>query len=55
MACTTRRRAPLTPRWLAFAEVPSVRAFLGGALVVGAVVADITAARRAQVAQPVER
>jgi drug/metabolite transporter (DMT)-like permease len=32
--------------WLAFAEVPSLRAFIGGALVMGAVVADIVASQR---------
>ncbi|WP_407147751.1 DMT family transporter [Bradyrhizobium sp. ORS 86] len=48
---------PLMPLWvwLAFAEVPSVRAFVGGALVMGAVVADIAAGGRAQLAQPAER
>ncbi|WP_426435646.1 DMT family transporter [Bradyrhizobium genosp. P] len=48
---------PLMPFWvwLAFAEVPSVRALVGGALVMGAVVADIAAERRAQLAQPAER
>ena len=39
---------PLMPSWvwLAFAEVPSPRALIGGALVMGAVVADIMAERR---------
>ncbi|WP_338697539.1 DMT family transporter [Bradyrhizobium sp. 26S5] len=39
---------PLMPFWvwLAFAEVPSLRAFIGGALVMGAVVADIVASQR---------
>jgi len=48
---------PLMPLWvwLAFAEVPSVRALVGGALVMGAVVADIAAGGRAQLAQPAER
>ncbi|QPF86502.1 DMT family transporter [Bradyrhizobium genosp. L] len=48
---------PLMPFWvwLAFAEVPSVRALIGGALVIGAVVADIVAGRRVQPAQPTER
>jgi len=34
---------PLMPFWvwLAFAEVPALRVFVGGALVMGAVVADI--------------
>lgn len=44
---------PLMPFWvwLAFAEVPSVRALIGGALVIGAVVADIMAGKRAQPTQ----
>ncbi|KWV51753.1 hypothetical protein AS156_11700 [Bradyrhizobium macuxiense] len=48
---------PLMPFWvwLAFAEVPSARALVGGALVMGAVVADIAAGRRAELAQPAER
>ena len=32
--------------WIAFAEVPSTRALIGGALVIGAVVADILADNR---------
>lgn len=34
---------PLMPFWvwLAFAEVPAIRVFIGGALVMGAVIADI--------------
>ena len=45
---------PLMPFWvwLAFAEVPSLRALVGGGLVIGAVVADIIAGRRAQFVQP---
>ena len=45
---------PLMPFWvwLAFAEVPSLRALIGGALVMGAVVADIVVERRTQTAQP---
>jgi drug/metabolite transporter (DMT)-like permease len=46
---------PLMPFWvwLAFAEVPAARALLGGALVMGAVVADIAGEARAQkVASP---
>jgi drug/metabolite transporter (DMT)-like permease len=41
---------PLMPFWiwLAFHEVPSSRALLGGALVMGAVVADIVSDIRAQ-------
>jgi len=41
---------PLMPFWvwLAFQEIPSDRALLGGALVMGAVVADIIGDRRAQ-------
>jgi drug/metabolite transporter (DMT)-like permease len=48
---------PLMPFWvwLAFAEVPSVRALVGGALVMGAVVADIAAERRTQLVQSAER
>lgn len=48
---------PLMPFWvwLAFAEAPSVRALVGGALVMGAVVADVAAERRTQPAQPAER
>ena len=44
---------PLMPFWvwLAFAEVPSLRALAGGALVMGAVVADILADNRARVAE----
>ena len=44
---------PLMPFWvwLAFAEVPSIRALVGGTLVMGAVVADIAAERRAQPAE----
>ena len=34
--------------WLAFSEVPSLRALLGGALVLGAVIFDITADNRAR-------
>ncbi|KJC60720.1 hypothetical protein UP10_10735 [Bradyrhizobium sp. LTSPM299] len=47
---------PLMPFWvwLAFAEVPSVRALVGGTLVMGAVVADIAAERRTQPVQPAE-
>jgi drug/metabolite transporter (DMT)-like permease len=41
---------PLMPFWvwLAFAEVPSLRALLGGALVMGAVIFDIAADNRAR-------
>ena len=41
---------PLMPFWvwLAFQEVPSSRALLGGALVMGAVIADIVSDTRAQ-------
>jgi drug/metabolite transporter (DMT)-like permease len=41
---------PLMPFWvwLAFAEVPSLRALIGGALVMGAVIADIAAENRAR-------
>ncbi|UGY12632.1 EamA family transporter [Bradyrhizobium septentrionale] len=48
---------PLMPFWvwLAFAEVPSLRALLGGTLVMGAVVADIVASQRTQLARPAER
>lgn len=44
---------PLMPFWvwLAFQEVPSVRALLGGALVMGAVIFEITAENRARGAQ----
>jgi drug/metabolite transporter (DMT)-like permease len=34
--------------WLAFQEVPSSRALVGGALVMGAVIADIISDSRAQ-------
>jgi len=45
---------PLMPFWvwLAFAEVPSLRALIGGALVMGAVVADIVVSQRTQPARP---
>jgi drug/metabolite transporter (DMT)-like permease len=50
---------PLMPFWiwLAFQEVPSARALVGGALVMGAVIFDITAEGRARdaEAQPAER
>jgi drug/metabolite transporter (DMT)-like permease len=50
---------PLMPFWvwLAFQEVPSVRALVGGALVLGAVIADIVADSRSRSAmvQPAER
>ena len=50
---------PLMPFWvwLAFQEVPSVRALIGGALVMGAVIADIVADNRSRsaIVQPVER
>jgi drug/metabolite transporter (DMT)-like permease len=41
---------PLMPFWvwLAFQEVPALRAFIGGALVMGAVIADIVSDSRAQ-------
>jgi len=41
---------PLMPFWiwLAFAEVPTLRVLLGGALVMGAVIADIVGDSRAQ-------
>jgi drug/metabolite transporter (DMT)-like permease len=41
---------PLMPFWiwLAFAEVPALRVFLGGALVMGAVIADIIGDGREQ-------
>jgi len=41
---------PLMPFWvwLAFAEVPASRVLVGGALVMGAVVADIVGDSRAQ-------
>ena len=44
---------PLMPFWvwLAFAEVPSLRALIGGALVMGAVVADIVVSQRTQPAR----
>ena len=49
---------PLMPFWvwLAFQEVPSVRALIGGALVMGAVIGDIVADNRARSAtvQPAE-
>ena len=40
---------PLMPFWvyLGFGEIPSLRALIGGALVMGAVIADILADRRA--------
>jgi drug/metabolite transporter (DMT)-like permease len=34
--------------WLAFAEVPALRVFIGGALVLGAVIADIVGDIREQ-------
>jgi drug/metabolite transporter (DMT)-like permease len=34
--------------WLAFQETPAARALIGGALVMGAVVADIAGEMRAQ-------
>jgi len=37
--------------WLAFQEVPSIRALVGGALVMGAVIFEITAENRARGAQ----
>jgi drug/metabolite transporter (DMT)-like permease len=45
---------PLMPFWvwLAFSEVPALRVLLGGALVMGAVVADIIGDSRAQKADP---
>jgi drug/metabolite transporter (DMT)-like permease len=50
---------PLMPFWvwLAFHEVPSLRALVGGALVMGAVVLDVMADNRARAsaAQPEER
>jgi drug/metabolite transporter (DMT)-like permease len=48
---------PLMPFWvwLAFHEPPSARALIGGALVMGAVVADVVAAKPAQVASVPER
>jgi drug/metabolite transporter (DMT)-like permease len=50
---------PLMPFWvwLAFQEVPSVRALIGGALVMGAVIADIVADNRSRAAmiRPAER
>jgi drug/metabolite transporter (DMT)-like permease len=50
---------PLMPFWvwLAFQEVPSLRALVGGALVMGAVIADIVADKRSRspTAQPAER
>jgi drug/metabolite transporter (DMT)-like permease len=49
---------PLMPFWvwLAFQDVPSVRAFVGGALVLGAVIADIVMDNRSRgaVVQPAE-
>jgi len=41
---------PLMPFWvwLAFAEIPALRVFIGGALVMGAVIADIIGDMRAQ-------
>ena len=49
---------PLMPFWvwLAFQEVPSIRALVGGALVMGAVIFEITAENRARGAQvrPIE-
>jgi drug/metabolite transporter (DMT)-like permease len=44
---------PLMPFWvwLAFQEVPSIRALMGGALVMGAVIFEITAENRARAAQ----
>src|SRR5439155_26325184 len=41
---------PLMPFWvwLAFAEVPALRVLLGGALVIGAVIADIIGDSRSQ-------
>ena len=50
---------PLMPFWVfvAFHEVPSLRALIGGALVMSAVIFDVTADSRARAAraQPVER
>jgi drug/metabolite transporter (DMT)-like permease len=50
---------PLMPFWvwLAFQEVPSLRALVGGALVMGAVIGDIVADNRSRspTAQPAER
>jgi drug/metabolite transporter (DMT)-like permease len=50
---------PLMPFWvfLGFGEIPSLRALIGGALVMGAVIADIGADNRTTTAevQPVER
>jgi len=39
---------PLMPFWIwvGFAEVPALRVFIGGALVMGAVIADIIGAQR---------
>jgi drug/metabolite transporter (DMT)-like permease len=34
--------------WLAFHEVPSLRALIGGALVIGAVIGDIIGENRAR-------
>jgi hypothetical protein len=34
--------------WLAFQEIPALRALVGGALVIGAVMADIIGDARAQ-------
>ena len=44
---------PLMPFWvwLAFQEVPSIRALVGGALVMGAVIFEITAENRARAAR----
>ena len=50
---------PLMPFWvwLAFQEIPSIRALIGGALVLGAVIADIMGDGRARrvTVQPAER
>ena len=50
---------PLMPFWvwLAFQEIPSIRALIGGALVLGAVIADIMGDSRARrvTVQPAER
>jgi drug/metabolite transporter (DMT)-like permease len=44
---------PLMPFWvwLAFAEIPAVRTLVGGAMVMGAVIADIVGDIRAQAAK----
>jgi drug/metabolite transporter (DMT)-like permease len=44
---------PLMPFWiwLAFQEVPSSRTFVGGALVMGAVIADIVSDRQTETKQ----